>query len=172
MTLGMTIETFTIVHVVLSLLGIVTGLVVLLGLIAGKGLQGWTAAFLAATVLTSVTGFGFPFEHVLPSHIVGVLSLVVLAVAILARYRFGLAERWRRTYVIGATVALYFNVFVLVVQAFLKLPTLRDLAPKQTEAPFVVAQVLVLLLFVVLGSLAAAWFRGEHVNPLGAQRVL
>ncbi len=146
MTLGMSIETFTIVHVVLSLLGIVTGLVVLLGLIAGKGLQGWTAAFLAATVLTSVTGFGFPFEHVLPSHIVGVLSLVVLAVAILARYRLGLAGRWRRTYVIGAT--------------------------EQTEAPFVVAQVLVLLLFVVLGSIATVRFRGEHVSPLGAQRVL
>jgi len=161
MTLGMSIETFTIVHVALSLLGIASGLVVLFALLGGKELERWTATFLASTLLTNLTGFGFPFERLLPSHIVGALSLATLAVAILARYRFGLAGRWRRAYVIGATVALYFNVFVLVVQAFQRVPALRALAPKQAEPPFVVTQVVVLVLFVVLGSLASMRFRGN-----------
>ena len=168
MTLGMSIETFTIVHAVLSLVGIGSGVVVLVGLMAGKGLPRWTAAFLAATVLTSATGFGFPFDHLLPSHIVGAVSLVVLAVAILARYPFRLRGAWRRTYVICATVAVYLDTFVGVVQAFLNVPTLKALAPKQTEPPFVVAQALVLVSFVVLGSLATARFRGEQAHTPGA----
>ncbi len=112
MILGMTTSTFTFVHVLLSLVGIGSGFVVVFGLLTGKRLDGWTALFLATTVATSVTGFLFPFDHLLPSHKVGIISLVVLAVAILARYAFHLTGAWRRVYVISALVALYLNVFV------------------------------------------------------------
>ena len=122
MILGMTTSTFTFVHVLLSLAGIGAGLVVVFGLLAGKRLDGWTAIFLVTTVATSGTGFLFPFHKLLPSHKVGMLSLVVLAVVILARYAFHLAGAWRRIYVVGAVIALYLNVFVAVVQAFLKVP--------------------------------------------------
>src|SRR5258708_31161880 len=101
MIFGMTIATFTAVHVVLSLVGILSGFVVLFGLLGGKRLDGWTALFLTTTVLTSVTGFGFPFEHLLPSHKVGIISLVVLAIAIAARYTFHLAGAWRSIYTVG-----------------------------------------------------------------------
>jgi hypothetical protein len=148
------LATYTLVHVVISLVGIASGLVVLLGLLAGKRLNLSTALFLITTVATSVTGYGFPFTHLLPSHIVGAISLVVLAVAIYARYARHLAGGWRATYVICAAAALYFNVFVLVVQSFLKVPALHSLAPTQSEPPFAVAQLVVLLLFVVLGTLA------------------
>src|SRR5258706_7544658 len=116
--------TFTIVHVVLSLVGIVAGLVVVAGLITARRLDGWTVLFLASTVATSVTGYGFPVDHVLPSHVVGGISLVVLGGAILARYGRRLAGGWRRIYVIGTVVALYLNVFVLIVQAFRRVPAL------------------------------------------------
>src|SRR5437870_6538601 len=112
MILGMTTSTFTIVHVLISLVGIASGLVVVFGLLTGKKLDVWTALFLATTVATSVTGFAFPFDHLLPSHKVGIISLVVLAVAILARYAFHLSGAWRRIYVITAVAALYLNVFV------------------------------------------------------------
>ena len=161
MILGMSTETFTLVHVILSLAGIGSGLVVLYGLLTGKRLDGWTAVFLATTVATSVTGFGFPIDHLLPSHKVGFISLLALAVAIVARYPLRLAGAWRRVYVVCAALALYLNVFVGVVQAFLKVPALKALAPRQTEAPFVVAQAAVLVVFVVLGSLAAIRFRVE-----------
>ena len=118
MIFGMT--TFTFVHVAISLVGILSGLVVVFGLLATKRLDGWTALFLVTTVLTSVTGFFFPFEGFKPSYVVGAISLVVLALAILARYRRHLAGGWRRTYVISAVIALYLNVFVLVVQLFEK----------------------------------------------------
>src|ERR1700691_2287035 len=113
MILGMTLSTFTLFHVVLSLVGIASGLIVVYGLLTGERLDTWTAIFLIFTVLTSVTGFLFPFTHLLPSHVVGILSLVVLAVAILARYAFHLNRGWRLTYVVSAMVALYLNVFVL-----------------------------------------------------------
>src|SRR5207253_1791059 len=129
MIFGMTTSTFTFVHVLISLVGIGSGFVVLFGLLAGKRLNGWTALFLATTVATSVTGFGFPFDHLLPSHKVGIISLLVLAIAILARYVFHLAGAWRRIYVVSASVALYLNVFVGVVQAFEKVPALKELAP-------------------------------------------
>lgn len=161
MILGLSTATFTFVHVVLSLAGIVAGLVVMFGLVSGKELDGWTAVFLATTVTTSVTGFGFPFDHLLPSHKVGVVSLLVLPVAIAARYAFRLAGAWRRTYVIGAAVALYLNIFVLVVQLFLKVPALKALAPTQTEPPFVIAQVVVLILLGWLGVLATRRFGGQ-----------
>ena len=155
---GMTTSTFTTVHVVVSLIGIATGLVVLFGLLTAKRFDGWTAIFLVTTVLTSVTGFGFPFEHLLPSHKVGIISLVLLAVAILARYGLHLAGAWRWIYAVCATMALYLNVFVLVVQSFEKVPELKAMAPTQSEPPFLVAQVIVLLLFIVLGIFAVKKF--------------
>jgi hypothetical protein len=162
MILGMT--TFTFVHVVISLVGILSGLVVLFGLIAGKRLDGWTALFLLTTVATSVTGFMFPFHKLLPSHVVGVISLVVLAIAILARYSRHLAGGWSRTYVISAVIALYLNVFVLVVQLFEKVPALNALAPTRSEPPFLVTQVVVMAIFVVLGIFAAKGFREQTVR--------
>ena len=158
---GMSLETYTLIHVLISLIGIGSGLVVLFGLIAGKSLEGWTALFLATTVATSVTGYGFPFHQLLPSHIVGAISLVVLAVAIAARYAWHLRGAWRRVYVVCALLALYLNVFVGVVQAFQKIPALAALAPNQTEPPFVVAQLAVLLLFAVLTIAAARRFRAS-----------
>jgi len=122
MILGMSTATYTVLHVVLSLLGIVSGFVVIFGLIRNRRLDSWTSVFLASTALTSISGFGFPFEHLLPAHIVGIVSPLVLAVTIPARYVFRLTGRWRSTYVVGATIALYLNVFVGVVQAFLKMP--------------------------------------------------
>jgi hypothetical protein len=161
---GITVSTFTLVHVLLSLVGIGSGVVVMFGLLARKPLDGWTALFLATTVATSVTGFGFPVDHLLPSHKVGIISLVVLAVAILARYALHLAGAWRRIYVVCAAVALYLNVFVGVVQAFQKVPALEAMAPRQTEPPFVVTQLVVLALFIVLAIVAAKRFRGEPVR--------
>src|ERR1043166_9328807 len=117
---ALTILTF--VHVLISLAGICSGLVVLFGVLAGKPLGRWTTVFLATTVATSLTGFLFPVHRFMPSHAVGIVSLVVLAVAIYARYARQLAGGWRKTYVIGAVVSLYLNVFVAVVQAFAKVP--------------------------------------------------
>jgi hypothetical protein len=153
------LPTFTLIHVLISVLGIVAGLVVVGGLLAGARLDGWAAFFLAATILTSLTGFGFPFTKILPSHVVGALSLVVLAVCLAARYWKQLEGGWRATYVITAVAALYLNVFVLVVQLFVKTPPLAQLAPTQQEAPFAVTQGLVLALFVWLGWAALRGFR-------------
>lgn len=159
MVFGMTLAPYTLVHVVISLVGIGSGLVVLFGLLGGKRLVGWTGLFLATTVATSVTGFGFPVEHFLPSHGVGIISLVALAIAILALYAFHLAGGWRRTYVICAVLALYLNVFVAGVQSFEKIAPLRALAPTQSEPPFAIVQLAVLALFVGLGIAAARRFR-------------
>src|SRR5262245_9823060 len=160
MVLGMSLAAFTQLHVVISLIGIATGIVVLLfGMLAGRRLPGWTAVFLATTVLTSVTGFLFPFDRLLPSHVVGILSLVVLAIALYALYVRHLAGSWRWIYVASAVVALYLNCFVAVVQAFIKQPFLKPLAPTQSEPPFVIAQAVVLLVFVVLGAIAVKRFR-------------
>ena len=161
MIFGMTLSTFTTVHVVLSLVGIFSGFVVLIGLLGGKRLDGLTALFLVSTVSTSVTGFLFPVDHFLPSHGVGIISLVVLAVAILARYAFHLAGAWRWIYVVGAVVALYLNVFVLIAQAFLKVPALKAMAPTQSEPPFLIAQLVVMALFIALGIAAAKRFRNQ-----------
>jgi hypothetical protein len=162
MVLGMTLGTYTFLHVLISLVGIGAGLIVMFGLLGAKRLDGWTGLFLTTTVLTSVTGFGFPFEHLLPSHIVGVISLVLLAVAIPARYVYHLAGPWRWIYVVGAGMALYLNVFVLVAQAFMKVPALKTLAPTQKEPPFLVAQLIVLLIFGALIILATKRF---HIEP-------
>src|SRR5580700_6692320 len=154
MMLGMSLGTFTFVHVLISLVGIASGLVVVFGLLAGKRLDGWTSLFLTTTVLTSVTGFMFPFEKVTPGIKLGIISLVVLAVAIAARYAFHMTGAWRSIYSVGATLALYLNVFVLVVQAFLKVPALHELAPTGTEPAFLVAQLVVLAAFLALGTMA------------------
>src|SRR5262249_7736973 len=151
---GMSLHTYTLIHVAISLVGIVSSLFVLFGMLGGKRLDGLTSLFLFTTGLTSVTGFGFPFKHLEPPHIVGIISLVVLLLAILARYTFHLAGKWRAIYVITAVMALYFNFFVLVVQGFLKVDALKALAPTQKEPPFAIAQVIVLILFIVLGVLA------------------
>ena len=156
MILGMSTPTFTIVHVIISLLGIASGAVVLYGMVTERNFAGVTAVFLATTVLTSVTGFFFPSEHILPSHIVGGISLIVLTVAILARYGYHLLGSWRWIYVTSAVVALYLNVFVAVAQAFQKVPFLAALAPTQSEPPFVAAQLLAA--FVVAGVFAVRSF--------------
>jgi hypothetical protein len=161
MVLGMSLATYTAAHVAISLVGIGSGLVVLFGLLKGKNFRGWAGLFLATTVATSVTGFGFPVEHFLPSHGVGILSLIALVGAIAALYRFRLAGGWRRTYVICAMVALYLNCFVLVVQSFEKVDALKALAPTQSEPPFAIAQLVVLALFVFAGIQAAKRFRVE-----------
>jgi hypothetical protein len=161
MILGLSTSTFTVMHVVLSLIGIGAGVAVLIGMFRAKRLSGWTLIFLATTVLTSITGFFFPRDHLLPSHVVGALSLLVLGVSILALYVYRLAGSWRWIYVTGALAALYLNVFVGIVQAFQKLPFLQPLAPTQSEPPFLIAQLVVLPSFVLLGVLAARSFHPE-----------
>jgi hypothetical protein len=147
--------------VLISVIGIGSGLIVLYGFFTAKRLNAMTALFLVTTVLTSVTGFGFPFTHLLPSHILGIMSLVVLAIAIPARYVFHMTGAWRWIYVVTSAIALYFNVFVLVVQSFEKVPSLRALAPTQKEPPFAVTQLAVLALFIVLTIFAVKRFRLE-----------
>jgi len=170
MILGMSIPTFTLLHVALSLVGIASGLVIAAGMFSSKRFDGWTPVFLATTILTSVTGYLFPVDRVLPSHIVGALSLAVLAIAVLAYYRYRLEASRRWIYVLTALTALYFNVFVLVVQAFLKVPQLKALAPTQSEPPFVIAQLAVLVAFVGIGILALRSFhpatRTAQLRPL------
>ncbi len=164
MILGMSTATYTLFHVLISLVGIGSGLLVVFGFLAGKRLDRLTAIFLTTTAVTSITGFGFPFEHLLPSHIVGILSLAILALAILARYVFHLAGSWRWIYVVGSATALYFNVFVLVVQSFQKVAALHALAPTQKESPFLVAQIATLLIFVTLTVFATLRFHPERVR--------
>jgi hypothetical protein len=158
--------TFTLLHVLISLAGIGTGFIVLYGLLTGKRLDGWTAIFLVTTVLTSLTGFLFPFKHLLPSHIVGAIALLVLALAIFGRYVRHLTGAWRWIYVVGAVLALYLNVFVAIVQAFLKVPALKAMAPKQSEPPFLIAQLVVMAIFIVLGIVAVKKFSAEPVHSV------
>jgi hypothetical protein len=159
MVFGVSLSAYTIIHVIISLIAIAAGFIAVFGMLTGNRMAGWTAIFLWMTVLTSVTGFGFPFDHVLPSHAVGAVSLVFLAVALFAVYVKHLAGPWRWIYVISAIVALWFNVFVLIVQAFQKIDALKALAPTQSEPPFQIAQGVALVLFVVLAILAVRKFR-------------
>ena len=159
----MMLHIYTIIHTLISLVGIFAGFVVVFGLLAGKRLDGWTKWFLITTVATSVTGFGFPLHHFGAPHVVGVISLLVLAITIYARYPRHLAGAWRWIYVVGAMIAFYLNVFVGVVQAFQKIPTLNALAPTQTEPPFQIAQLITLVLFVMLAIVAAIRFRPEPI---------
>ena len=159
--LGMSLETFTLVHVIISLIGIATGLVCLFGMLQAKRLDGLTTIFLTTTVLTSVTGFMFPIAHLTPGLVVGGISLVILAIAIIARYGRHLAGAWRGTYVVTAGIALYLNCFVLVVQSFQKIPALHALAPTQKEPPFGITQLAVLVIFAVLITGAVKKFHPE-----------
>ena len=159
MIAGLSIENFTILHVAISLIGIVSGLIVLFGMFRARRLPGWTALFLATTVLTSVTGFMFPINGLTPAIVVGVISIVILAIALMALYVKHLSGAWRWVYVTTALAALYFNVFVLIVQSFQKVPALQKLAPTQSEPPFSVTQGVVLVAFLVLGTMAARRFR-------------
>lgn len=157
MSLSLTV--LTLLHVAISLVGIVSGLVVAAGMLAAKRFDRWTSLFLATTVATTVTGFFFPFNGFLPSHGVGIVSLVVLPWAIYARYRRSLSGWWRPTFVVASMIALYLNVFVLVVQLFLKVPALYTLAPHQTEPPFQISQLFVLASFVAWTVAAVVRFR-------------
>jgi hypothetical protein len=152
-------STFTWVHVIISLIGIVTGFVVMKGMLASQRLDDWTAVFLATTALTSITGFGFPITTVTPGIIFGIISLVVLLIAILARYAFGLSGGWRPAYVVTALVAQWLNVFVLVAQLFNKVTALHALAPNGSEPPFLITQTVVMVLFIVVGIAALRQFR-------------
>jgi hypothetical protein len=161
MVLGMDLATFTMVHVIISLIGIVSGIIVMFGLLGSSRMPGMTAIFLLFTILTSATGFLFPFTELLPSHMIGILSLVLLAIACLALYGMQLAGAWRWIYVVTAMVSLYLNVFVLVVQSFLKIPVLHALAPSvpPSEPPFAAMQGIVLLFFVIVIIGAVRRFR-------------
>ena len=154
----MTTATFTLIHVLISLVGIASGLVVMYGFLTSKRLDRWTVLFLATTIATSLTGFAFPNSHITPGIVIGILSLVVLAIALVARYGLHMTGAWRWIYVVTASVALYFNVFVFVVQSFEKVAALKALAPTQKEPPFAIAQLLVLALFVVLTAFAVKRF--------------
>jgi hypothetical protein len=158
------LQTFTQVHVAISLVAIASGLVVLLGMLTARRLDHWTSFFLLTTVATSVTGFFFPFHGFTPAIGVGIISLVLLAIAIFARYARHLAGVARWIYVVTAVLALYLNVFVLIVQSFQKIPALKAMAPTQTEPPFLVAQAVALGLFVVLMIVAAIRFRPSPVH--------
>ena len=166
MILGISIATYTLIHVGLSLVGIVAGLVVAGGLATGTRLDRWAAVFLVTTVLANAGGFGFPFVKFLPSHAVGIVSLVVLAAVIVAHYVKHFAGRWRATYAVGVVLATYLNVFVLVAQLFKRIPVLFLTAPTQSEPPFALTQGLVLVLFVWLGvATVKGWVRASYLTP-------
>ena len=152
MVLGMDLATFTLVHVIISLIGIVSGIIVMFSMLGSRSTPGMTAIFLLFTILTNATGFLFPFTKLLPSHIIAILGLVLLAIACLALYGMKLAGAWRWIYVVTAMTSLYLNIFVLVIQSFLKIPFLHALAPSvpPSEPPFAAVQGLVLLFFVLV----------------------
>jgi hypothetical protein len=166
MILGLSLANFTVLHVIISLIAIVSGLVVLFGMLGSRRLPGWTALFLITTILTSVTGFLFPIHGFTPALAVGVVSLLALAVALIALYGKRLSGAWRWIYVVMAVSALWFNVFVLIVQAFEKVALVNPHAP-QVGPPFpepqnfqfTVAQGVALVLLLVLGIMAAVRFR-------------
>jgi len=162
----MILHIYTIVHTLISLAAIFTGLIVLFGMIGGKRLDVWTKWFLITAVLTTVTGFFFPFHGFTPAIILGIISLPFLALTIFARCSKQLAGAWRCIYVIGAVICLYFNLFVLVVQSFLKIPALHAMAPTQTETPFKLTQLIALIVSVVLASIAVVRFHPEPARAV------
>ncbi len=161
MTFGLSVAAVTLIHVIISLIGIITGLIAMVGLLKSRPMPGWTKIFLLTTILTSATGFMFPVDKLLPSHVIGIISLVLLAIACVALYGQKLAGHWRWIYVVTAMTSLYLNIFVLVIQSFLKVPVLHALAPSvpPAEPPFAIVQGIVLLLFVGLTFLAVRRFR-------------
>jgi hypothetical protein len=165
MILGMSVAAFTLLHVMISLLGIASGFLVVGGMFGSNRMPALTAIFLITTIATSVTGFMFPSAAIGPPHIVGAISLVVLAFTLVALYGYRLAGRWRWVYVSTAIAALYLNTFVGVVQAFQKIPALNVLAPKGSEPPFAIAQGLVFALFLGLGVMAVRKFHPMGTPP-------
>jgi len=161
MIAGLSIENFTILHTAISLIAIASGLIVLAGMLRARRLPGWTAVFLVTTILTSVTGFMFPISGLTPAIVFGLISIVILVIALAALYLKHLSGAWRWIYVTTALVALYLNVFVLIVQSFQKLPALQKLAPTQSEPPFLIAQAAALIAFLILGAMAARKFRPD-----------
>jgi hypothetical protein len=159
----MILQIYTIVHTLISLTAIFTGFVVLFGLLGSERLGGWTKWFLTSAVATTVTGFFFPFHGLTPAFRLGIISAVVLAITIYARYPKNLTRPWRWIYVIGAVISLYFNVFVLIVQLFEKVPALHAMAPTQTEQPFELTQLVVLAFFMLFTIIAAIRFRPQVV---------
>ena len=166
MILGMSLEAFTLLHVIISLIGIASGLIIGFGLVTGSVLPRLTTLFLTTTVLTSATGFLFPLKSIGPPHIVGAISLVVLLPTIFALYGKLLAGSWRVVYIVGAMFSLYLNAFVGVVQTFQKIGFFNALAPTQKEPPFLIAQAITLVFFIVLGVIALKKFR-----PVQAVRI-
>jgi len=160
MILGMSLETFTFVHVVISMVGIMTGFIVVALMLQSAPIAGWNAFFLVTTIATSVTGYFFPFtKGVTPAHIVGAISLLILAVALYAVYGRKLVGRWAKVYVASAVAALYLNFFVGIVQSFNKFAYLNKFAPTGAEPPFAVTQGIVLILFIILGVAAVRRYR-------------
>ncbi len=166
MILGMTTSSFTLLHVAISLIGIASGLIVIYGFLTANRMDRMTAVFLSTTVLTSLSGFAFPNEHITPGIVVGILSIIVLGVAILTRYALHLRGASRWIFVVTAALAEYFNCFVLVVQSFEKSPTLHALAPTQKEPPFAITQLIVLIFFVVVTALSVKRFRLQTASAL------
>jgi hypothetical protein len=163
MVFGLTLATYTLIHVLISLAAIASGFIVVLGLLTGRRLDKWTAFYLLMTAATSITGFGFPFIKFLPSHVFSIISLALLVPTLYARYSRNLLGAWRWIYIVGAVVLLYLNVFVLIVQLFVKVPAITALAPTQTEPPFALAQGAALVLFLVLGFFSVRRF---HQSPV------
>ncbi|MCX7304947.1 MAG: hypothetical protein NTV73_11530 [Hyphomicrobiales bacterium] len=159
MVLGMTLTAYTILHVLLSVIGIAAGLVVVGGLLAGNRLSIMTVIFLATTLATTLGGFLFPFNGFTPAIGVGIVSTIILLVTIAARYMYRLQGSWRWIYAGGAVLSLYLNSFVLVVQSFLKVPSLNVYAPTGSEPPFAITQGVLLVVFIVLGIFSVARFR-------------
>ncbi len=162
--MSVSLAIFTLFHVLLSLIGIVAGLVVVFGLMRTRWMSGWNTLFLVTTTAATLTGFLFPFHKFLPSHAIGIISSVLLAVAVFALNKRRLASGWRRTYVVTSVIVLYLNTFILIVQLFEKVPALKELAPTQSELPFKMAQVITLVVFILLGTLAAKGFNGEQAR--------
>lgn len=160
MTFGMSIDTLTAMHVTISLIAMVAGAVWLCDLVGNRIRSEWVGGFLATMVLTCLTGFMFPYTQFLPSHLFGVISLIVLMIAIYALYGAKLAGRWRAAHIVGGAIALYLNLFVGIVQAFLKVPALNALAPTQAEPPFAIAQGLLLIAMAAAGYFAVRRYRG------------
>ncbi|WP_375411752.1 hypothetical protein [uncultured Bradyrhizobium sp.] len=166
MVSGLSLSTFVLLHVIISLIGIAAGLVVMIGILGSRRMPGWTAAFLLFTILTNASGFLIPpllFEKLLPSHLIGLVSLLLLAIACFARYGRKLSGPWRWIYALTALVSLYLNVFVLVIQSFLKLPALHALASSvpPSEPPFAILQGIVLMFFVIVIIGAIRRFRPQ-----------
>ena len=163
MILGMSIGAFTVVHVIISLVAIASGFVALAGLLTSASRPKWTGLFLVMTLLTTVTGFMFPFSVVTPAFVTGIISIGALLITLLALYVFNMSGAWRWIYVVTAVFGLYLNCFVLVVQSFQKIPFLNPLAPTQSEPPFLIAQTALLAAFIVFGFLAVRRFHPQAV---------